>query len=530
MTTTRHRTLPYVLALALIVIAARVITGPRSIDDSFIIFRYAENIANGVGFVYNADLRTLGTTTPLFTVWMALVDLVVRQDAYPWYALLTSTLADCATVALMFVLVRRVTEILYPALLLGLLWALAPFSVTFAVGGMETSVVILWFFATIWALVNRRRWLVGLFAGLGLLTRPDAGIWIGLVGLYQLGAALTARDDAGKRRPSIPWQTWLAGALTIAPWVAFSAIYFGTPLPNTLGAKSVAYIEPAYGALTGIIQRYATVFMDFDAFGPLGAMVGAVAYTLLNLVAVAYVRSREPRLLPLLAFPWVYAAVFSIANPLMFRWYYTPPLPAWMFGVVVGAWAVVFAIGRALDDDKRPQRRSRFLLPAATAVLALLWGGMTLNAWTLTTDHGPPGPKPDMAWHEIELNYRTVGELLRDEYGVTSETPVASADIGAVGYYSGARIIDTVGLITPSNITYYPFDRALLADDQNYVVPPDLILDAQPDYFVTMEAFIRHGLKTMPAFTDNYTRIEFIPMDVYGTGMEVYARNEVLGE
>ncbi len=526
----RFNPIPFFVLLAVVVIAARFMPGPRNIDDSFIIFRYAENIASGVGFVYNPGVQTLGTTTPLFTVLMALIDVVVRVDAYPWYALAASTLADCATVSLMFVLMRRLTGRIYPALLVGLVWAVAPFSVTFAIGGMETSFVIMWMFATVWALVARRRWLVGLFAGLGLLTRPDAGIWILLVGLYQVGAALTARDADGNRTPSVPWQTWLAGAVTIAPWVGFSWAYFGTPLPNTLGAKSVAYVVPDGLAFISIVQRYATAFMDFDAFGSVGAMTGALVYLTLNLVAVAYVRGREPRLLPLLAFPWLYLVIFGAANPLMFRWYYAPPLPAWIFGIVVGAWALVTAGGKALDRDESG-RAQRILYPVAGGVLAVLWLGMMLNAWTLTPDHGPGRPAPGMSWHLIELNYRTVGDTLRDEYGVTPETRVASADIGAVGYYSEAFIIDTVGLITPELSAYYPYDDSIRLqedDPQNYAVPPALILDTQPEYFVTMEGFIRLGLLTMPEFTENYTLVETIPMDVYGAAMQVYARNDVL--
>src|SRR6266496_4099807 len=36
------------------------------LEDALITFRYAENLALGKGFVYNAGERVLGTTTPLF--------------------------------------------------------------------------------------------------------------------------------------------------------------------------------------------------------------------------------------------------------------------------------------------------------------------------------------------------------------------------------------------------------------------------------------------------------------------------------
>jgi hypothetical protein len=55
------------LALIVLAVALRLIPGPRTIDDAFITFRYARNIVHGVGFIYNAGERVLGTTTPLYT-------------------------------------------------------------------------------------------------------------------------------------------------------------------------------------------------------------------------------------------------------------------------------------------------------------------------------------------------------------------------------------------------------------------------------------------------------------------------------
>jgi hypothetical protein len=44
---------------------------PNTVDDAYITFRYARNIASGVGFVYNAGERVLGTTTPAYTLLLA---------------------------------------------------------------------------------------------------------------------------------------------------------------------------------------------------------------------------------------------------------------------------------------------------------------------------------------------------------------------------------------------------------------------------------------------------------------------------
>jgi Gpi18-like mannosyltransferase len=182
-----------IAALALAAIIARALPGPRTIDDAYITFRYARNIAEGVGFVYNPGQRVLGTTTTLFAALMALIGFLTGSEAYPTFALIVSAFADAATCALLFLLARRVTGSRAAGAVLGLLWAVAPMSVTFAIGGMETSVFILLMVATFWLYVAGRERLMAVTAALGVLTRPDAVAWAGLIFLHQLWARFRAR-------------------------------------------------------------------------------------------------------------------------------------------------------------------------------------------------------------------------------------------------------------------------------------------------------------------------------------------------
>lgn len=521
-----------IVLVMLLAVVARALPGTRTIDDAFITFRYSRNLVEGQGFVYNPGVHTLGTTTPLFALTMAAISALTGAQDFQWYAIAVSALADAGTVGLIFLLARRLIGSDWLAIFPAALWAISPMSVTFAVGGMETSVSIFWMVAAMWVYVNpspptpsptqsgspgkpgrggksaRLEYLIGVCAGLGLLTRIDAILWIAPLFAYQLG------EDWLKRR-RIPWRTWLACALVLLPWVVFSTAYFGSPIPNSVMAKRNAYDLPPFSALQQLIPTYSNAFFAFDTFGSIATMMSGVLILTFSLFALIYVIRRAPRALPFLIYPWVYLAFFVVLNPLVFRWYMAPPLPALMMSAFVGVWAMVQPLAKT---------RVRWAAYGIVGALGLVCMFTSVNAWNLHPDHGLDRPAPRMAWHEIELLYERMGRHLRDDLGVTPETRVASGDIGAVGYFSRATIVDTVGLVTPELTRYYPVDPSIVADDQIYAIPPQLIYDTQPDYLVTMEGFVREGLVRQRQFEEEYELMLEYPFAFYGTGMQLYRR------
>jgi hypothetical protein len=503
--------------IALLALAARLVPGPRTIDDAFITFRYSRNLVEGHGFVYNPGRQTLGTTTPLFTMLMAGTGWLTGSDNYPWFALIASAAADAASAVLLALLVRRLAGHAAPGAIVGVLWAISPTSVTFAVGGMETSVAILWMVAAAYAYVAGRQGWMAFFAALGILTRVDALIWAGPLFAHQLVAAWPAR--AGRGRKWLPWRSWAICAVTLAPWYLFSAAYFGTLLSSSLSAKSVAYVVDDLQALVRLLQRVATPFFEYEAFGVPGIVIGFALYPALAAAGTLYAVKRQPRTLPFLLYPWLYVAVFSAMNPLIFRWYLAPLLPPYFVAIVLGVWGLAGAVAQTT-------RKPRLGL-AASGALGALFVALSLNAWALRPDHGRDRPAPAMAWHKIELNYRYMAETLRRDFGISETTVVAAGDIGAVGYFSRAHILDTVGLVTPEMAAYYPLDRSLLVEGANYAVPPAIILDHLPDYIVLMESFVRNSLARDPQFTRLYAQVRFIPTDYYGTGMILYQRRDL---
>jgi hypothetical protein len=194
---------------------------------------------------------------------------------------------------------------------------------------------------------------------------------------------------------------------------------------------------------------------------------------------------------------------YTAANPLIFRWYLTPPLPVYFFAIFAGA-------ERLFKDLKAPALQYGFI---AAATL------LTLRGWTLHPDHGPDRPAPDMAYIRLELLYQEAAAALGD-VDLTAKT-IAAGDIGALGYYTQARILDTIGLISPNSQGYYPLPDSYYTI--NYAIPPDLILDSKPDYLIILEVYGRNGLLDDERFVNHYRLIHEIPTDIYGSrGMLIF--------
>lgn len=305
-------------------------------------------------------------------------------------------------------------------------------------------------------------------------------------------------------------------------WLGFSTFYFGSPLPHSIAAKSVAYhLRPEEG-LIRLIQHYATPFMEDQLFGNLWNGLGFIVNLFLFLVGARRLVGANRQIWPWLVYPWAYFVVFAVANPLIFRWYLTPPLPPYMFAILAG-------LGTVLDSlliKTGIIRGNRPLLSwvAFSLLLVILPVSLSLSAWSLHPDHGSDRPAPEMAWIKLELLYRQAAEFLSAEIPAESPAPVlAAGDVGVLGYFAPVRILDTVGLNSAVTVDYYPLpDSAYVT---NYAVPPDLILDQQPEYVVLLEVYIRNGLLKDARFQEAYRLLHKLPTDIYGSdGMLVFAR------
>jgi arabinofuranosyltransferase len=513
----RYKEWLLVAGLVALALLARLVPGERTVDDAYITFRYARNVARGVGFVYNAGQRVLGTTTPLYTLLMAALSLTTGSGDFPALALAVNALAGAFSVGMLYALGKRFARHPAPATAAALLWALAPFSVSFAIGGLETDLTIGLLIAAAHAYLVERPRALAILSALALLARPDTAI---LLGPLWLGLVLAQRR--------IPWREGLIAMAILAPWVVFGTLYFGSPLTNSIAAKSVVYLLPPGSAFLRLLQHYATPFFERNVLPPYGVFVALVVYCGLCALGAINAFRRDRKTWPLIVYPLAYFAVFALANPLIFRWYLSPPLPFYFLLIITGVWTVSGDIGR-LVVGKLVDRETSHLpiyqftsLPFTLFTVAAL--ALTLNAWTLHPDHGPDRPAPEMAWFGGEIVYRQIALDLKER--LEPGDVVAIADIGTFGYYSEARILDPVGLVSPGSSRYYPIPPEQHANA--LAIPTPLILDQRPEYVILLEVYIRHTLLESDLFDAQYELYDIVETDILGSAaFMVFRRSDL---
>jgi hypothetical protein len=500
------------LFLFLLAFTARMIPGPRTIDDSFITFRYAQNILAGEGFVYNPGEPIMGTTTPLYTFVMVVLGAVSggTQAPFPEIAMLVNAIADGIAAALLYLLGKHFKQELV-GIAAALCWGVASHSVTFAIGGLETSLVVLLLVGMSYFYLTDRVTLAAFLASLALVTRPDTVLLVGLIALDYFIRVL---------RKQMKWE-WLAVlALVLLPllWYGYATFQFGTPIPHSVQAKLGAYRLPPEAALIRLLQHYTTPFMADRWFGAAIAVgSGLLLYPFFYLVGAKKLFQQDSKSLVIMLYPWLYLVVFAIANPLIFRWYLTPPLPFLFFGILMGV-MVFFSTIFSSSRLKLPG----FIQTGLLVILVILLPfGSLLGNWQIHPDHGLDRPAPGMAWYELELLYQKAAQIVKPY--LTPDTTLAAGDVGVLGYHTQARILDTVGLNSPESLDYYPLDEKYYVT--NYAVAPDLIIDQQPELVVLLEVYGRLGLFVDPRFVEQYDLLALLPTDIYGSeGMHIYIR------
>jgi hypothetical protein len=470
---------------ALAALLARVLTGPHPIDDAYITFRYARNLAEGLGLVYNPGEWVLGTTAPLWAILLGAGYRLGFSDL-PWLATVLSGLCDAAAAALIVHIGLRLGWRPLGAALVGLAWAFNPMSIAFACGGMETSLFVLAALASLTlAARGAHPTLIGGLVGMATLVRPEGALLAATVVVWTW---LSRRQHA--------WPMALAAATPMAITGAVLFMRYGSPLPNSVAAKQVAYVAgwPFENTVALLVQAglpgWSTYLL---AVLPAAVAVGVAA---LGVCALVDLSRRGLQRLNQQGVAWqpfagfailylVFYVVVGLRGVRLFPWYLVPIEPFYLLGAAAG----LACLGA---------RRSS-------------WVAALLVVWQLPAiDWRQPLMPAGEAFGREQLMLDIGQELARN---LPSTAVIAAPEIGALGWASNLPILDTVGLVSPAAIPYYPLPADQLVTDN--AIPARLIADKQPDVVVTLDAFAQRSLLVDPTFQRDYRLERSYPAPVW---------------
>jgi 4-amino-4-deoxy-L-arabinose transferase-like glycosyltransferase len=221
-------------------------------DDSFYDFQIARHIANGYGPSFDGTHLTNGFQPLYVALLVPLYWVAGSSDTVPVHAaLVLSALCTVASAYLLYrILARRVSDT--AAIVAAAMWSFSPIVMRQAANGLETSLAVLMFAATVFYYleairpfprVGRRRLIaMGLLAGGSILARADLGFLV-------LAMCLDFLFVRRRLRAGHAWRGELALAgvtclVVCLPWMAYGAFAVGSPFPES--GRATRFLAIAY--------------------------------------------------------------------------------------------------------------------------------------------------------------------------------------------------------------------------------------------------------------------------------------------
>jgi len=382
-------------------------------DDPYITYRYAHNLASGVGFVYNPGERALSTTTPLFTLLLAGIGFFWSN--IPLAANLLGTISIAVGAVFLFDIARSHNS---PIVGLAALILYPTSHMILQTIGSETPLYLAFALAAFAFYFRKNYTITAIFSALVLLTRPDGA----------LIPAILVVDFLLRKNKPIPWKAVAIFLILVAPWFVFSGFYFNSLIPSTLLTKHQQGILPvSIGFAAGILRTMKAQLAQWHNWpGLIVAIIGLIYATIFS-----------RKWLVFLSWPLLYTLAYTLLRVATNFWYYAPLIPGYVTFIGLGLTAIYEGLHLLLDRPGQPEKAAIYL-PAALIIILL--AGLTASQ-AITSFY--ISERVD----ERYSIYRKVGKWLAKN--TPENAAIGMLEVGIIGYYSQRTIIDFAGLIQP---------------------------------------------------------------------------------
>ena len=410
------------------------------LDDVYIHFQYARQLASGQPFVYNpGQPPTSGATSFLYPFALALGYIIgfTGLQLGVW-ALALGALALALSAWLVYRLVRLWGGTLWLAALLALSFALTGAVSWHFMSGMETGLVTLLALATLYTVAANRARLFVVSASLLALVRPEWGVLAALASGAMIWRVWSVPDVSRRRGWWLPLllPVTMIGVQPVVNWLVT-----GSVVASGNSAKSVFGMVPFRweAVISRLWDNFSRTWVEFlTGFSPREGWYIPPLLALAGLAgSLALLKRRDQRPAGALALLWLLAGTAAIATLDTAFWHfkrYQLPLLA-LFLPLAGA-----GIGWALTASRLGGWLGRLYAWVIVPLYTAHTGAAFISHFALNVGYIYAQPYQMARW-------------LADN--TPSDAVVAVHDVGMMRYVGGRTTLDKVGLTTPGAAAYW---------------------------------------------------------------------------
>ncbi len=437
------------------------------VDDAYISYRYARNLVDGRGLVFNPGERVEGYTNFLWVIFAAL-GMQAGLDPVPFSKALCFVFSALTLLAV-YRYAGPVFGLRRPLRLLAVsLAAASPAVAVWSLAGLETTFFA--FLVTMAVLAHLKSTRAGevpmasaVLLLVASLTRPEGLLF----------AAVLLADLLRRRPGARAVGSWLLPfAAGYVPYFAWRYSYYGYLFPNTFYAKTGGGLGHAVRGLDYVGRHLASPGAWLYVFAPAALVLERGRWGLVAAVCGV----------------WIGYVVLVGGDGLAMYRFFVPVLPLLFLAVAGGAQA---CLGR-LAAWRGPVAAGAVLgVVAAAGVLATLYPSVS-------------SPERDFVMEDrtrVQGNWVPIGKWLRG-YARPDES-IAVTAAGALPYYSGLYTIDMLG-INDVHIAHrrMPAGRVGIAGHDKYDI--EYVLGRRPTYIFHYPFFTRRAVITRDQFVTEW--------------------------
>jgi hypothetical protein len=437
----------------------------RTWEDALITLAHVRNATEGLGLTHHAGEQPVHGFTSALSVLLPLASEFVVSGSGLTSMRVASILAVIAAAMYAYAIAGHLQLSRWPTAFVLAYLAFNELHIFYGMSGMETQLAVAILLAAVYHTLQRHHVAIGIITGLAVLARPDLLLWVVPIVTWALLQGYRAL-----------LKVVIPAALLVAPWVVFTTIYYGSPVPNTVLAKAAAYGSmPSLGSsldqwiswaghqLSTSALALLRAFMPFYEDGTVVAAplhAGVLSVVGLAMMALAAAGAWRLRHFPAWWPAGAYISLFvlywcSLLPPVGYFNWYLPPFTA----------LVALLIGAGLES-LRGKRRS-----TSTGLALVLSLGVGLHVpFSIPLERAVQLQVDDGIRREVGLY---LAEVVPPGDAVTAEAA------GYIGYYSRVTLWDHPGLTSPTAraaVAALPPDHRDIASLVARLNPPWIVL------------------------------------------------------